>query len=312
LSSAQLIERLDAWQQCHRSPSFAVAVLLRFREDRGRDYGALLSYYGFISFFPLLLVLVTVLGIVLRDNADLRNRILDTVYSKIPVVGAQLRQDTSGLSASGWLLAIGLVVAIWSGLAVMRQAEAAFDLQWGAPVFRPPGFVRAQLRGLATLGVVGLGLLASVAVTGVTASAPGLPWEGRVVGGLVAIALNMAVLTMAFRLLLRSAGPWRDLAVGGVLGGFALWVLQLFGTAYIESVVVGASDVYGTFAVVFGLLVWIALLAKVALLASEVNVVRAGGFWPRSLTGNGLTDGDRRAMAQSAAKAALRADPDSS
>ena len=160
--------------------------------------------------------------------------------------------------------------------------------------------------------MVGLGLLASVAVTGATAALPGLPWEGRVVGGVVAIALNIAVLTTAFRLLVRSAIPWRDLAVGGGVGGLALWVLQLFGAAYVEGVVVGASDVYGAFAVVFGLLVWIALLAKVALLASEVNVVRVLDFCPRSMTGNHLTEGDRRAMAQTAAKAALRADAEAS
>jgi len=302
---ARQVERLDSWQQRHRAPAFIVAVALRYREDRGRDFGALLSYYGFISMFPLLLVTVTVLGIVLRDNAELRNRILDTVYSKIPVVGTQLRHDATGLSSSGWLLALGLVVSIWAGLAVMREAELAFDLQWGASTQRRPSFVGAQIRALAVLGVVGVGLLAGVAVTGLTTSSTGLPWEGRVVGGALAIALNIVVLTLAFRLLQRSPVPWRDLVVGGALGGCALWVLQLVGAGYVGHVVVGASDVYGAFAIVLGLLVWLALLARVALLANEVNVVRSGVFWPRSLGRSPLTAGDRNAMAQTAAKEAL-------
>ena len=85
----QLTQRFDGWQQRHRVPAFLVALLLRYREDQGRDYAAALSYYGFISLFPLLLALVTVLGIVLRNNTALQDRILDTVYSRIPVVGAR-------------------------------------------------------------------------------------------------------------------------------------------------------------------------------------------------------------------------------
>ena len=59
--------------------------------------------------------------------------------------------------------------------------------------------------------------------------------------------------------------------------------------------ILDASDVYGTFAVVFGLLVWIALLARVTLLANEVNVVRAKRLWPRSVAGAHPTEADRRA-----------------
>jgi len=80
-------------------------------------------------------------------------------------------------------------------------------------------------------------------------------------------------------------------------------VLQVAGTSYVGHVILGASDVYGAFAVVFGLLVWLALLARVTLVASEVNVVRACRFWPRSLGGTQLTPGDRAATAQTAEKA---------
>ena len=67
-----------------------------------------------------------------------------------------------------------------------------------------------------------------------------------------------------------------------MLGGIALWAAQLIGSAYVTRVVLGASDVYGTFAIVFGLLVWIALLARIVLVANEVNVVRSRHLWPRS------------------------------
>src|SRR6478735_6113706 len=136
-----MLGRIDEWQQRRRGTSLFVATILRYREDRGRQYGALLSYYGFISLFPLLLVLVTVLGIVLDDNADLRRRILDTVYERIPVVGAQLRASTTSLPSSGVALLVGVLVSLWAGLAVVRQAQDALNLQWGVPWFRRPGML---------------------------------------------------------------------------------------------------------------------------------------------------------------------------
>ena len=290
------LEWIDRRQQRRRGLSFVVAVFLRYWEDRGRQYGALLSYYGFISLFPLLLVLVTVLGIVLDDDPELRDRILDTVYEKIPVVGAQLHQSTTSLNSSGVVLAVGLLVSLWSGLAVVKHAQDALNLQWAVPRFERPGIVGRSVRALGALAVVGVGIVLATAATSLAAFLPDLPWAGRIVGAIVAIVLNIAVLTTSYRVLVHADVGWRALAPGGVVGGVALWALQLIGATYVTRVIVGASDVYGAFATMFGLLVWIALLARVTLLASEVNVVRAEHLWPRSLRATPPTDADRRAL----------------
>jgi hypothetical protein len=76
----------------------------------------------------------------------------------------------------------------------------------------------------------------------------------------------------------------------------------------VARVILDASDVYGTFAVMFGLLVWIALLARVTLLAGEVNVVLAKRLWPRTVTGARPTDADRRAATEAMERAALLRD----
>ena len=292
------LEWVDRWQQRRRAISFVVAVFLRYWEDRGRQYGALLSYYGFVSLFPLLLVLVTVLGIVLEDDPDLRNRILDTVYANIPVVGAQLRQSTTSLNSSGLVLAAGLLVSLWSGLAVVKHAQDALNLQWAVPRFQRPGFAVRSVRALGALLVVGVGIVVATAATSFAAFLLDLPWAGRVLGAIVAILVNVVVLTASYRVLVHADVGWRALIPGGVVGGIALWVLQLVGATYVSRVIVGASDVYGAFATMFGLLVWIALLARVTLIASEVNVVRAKRLWPRSLRATPPTDADRRALGE--------------
>jgi membrane protein len=303
------LEWVDRAQQRRRGPAFLVAVFLRYWEDRGRQYGTLLSYYGFVSLFPLLLVFVTVLGIVLEGNPDLRDRILDTVYGNLPVVGAQLRQSTTSLNSSGWVLVAGLLVALWSGLAVVKHAQDALNLQWAVPRFQRPGFVTRSVRALGALAVLGLGIVVATAATSLAAFLPDLPWAGRVVGAVLAISVNVAVLTASYRVLIHAAVGWHALVPGSVVGGIALWVLQLVGATYVARVIVGASDVYGTFATMFGLLVWIALLARVTLLASEINVVRTKRLWPRSLPGMPPTEADRRALAETIRREAYR-DPD--
>jgi YihY family inner membrane protein len=303
-----MLERLDGWQQRRRGLSFLVAIFVRYREDRGREYGALLSYYGFVSLFPLLLVLVTMLGIVLDDHADLRRRILDTVYERIPVIGTQLRESTSSIPSSGVALLVGVVVSLWAGLAVVRRAQDALNLQWGVPWFRRPGLLERSARALGALFVVGVGVLVATAATNVAAFLPELAGPGRLIGALLAVIVNVAVLTVAYRVLIRSNLAWRTLLPGGVLGGVMLWFLQLVGGEYVARVILDASDVYGTFAVMFGLLVWIALLARVTLLAGEVNVVLAKRLWPRTVTGARPTDADRRAATEAMERAALLRD----
>ena len=291
--SRESVERLDAWQQRHRVPGFAIAVGLRDHEDRGRDRGALLAYYGFISLFPLLLVLVTLLGIVLDDNSELRDEILATVYSRIPVIGPELQRNASSLESSGWVLLVALVVSLWSGLAVVRRAEESFNAQWGTPRSRR-GFVASQARTVGALAVMGGGVLIATIATSAVHLLDDLPLGGRLLGALFAIVLNIGVLTVTFHVLLQATATWSDLYLGGIAGGITLWLLQIVGATYVDRVIVGASDVYGGFAIVLGLLVWIALLARVTLLASAINVVKVKELWPRSFSGQ-PTAGDLNA-----------------
>jgi uncharacterized BrkB/YihY/UPF0761 family membrane protein len=233
------------------------------------------------------------------------NRILDTVYARIPVVGAQLREDPKSLEANGAVAAVGLLITIWSGLAVVRVAWDAVNLQWAVPRFRQAGFIRRQLRALCILAVIGLGIIAATAATTLAAFLPDLPVGGRIGVAAIAVVLNVVVLTLSFRVLVAAEVDWRALVPGGLVGGVVLWVLQLVGGEYVSRVIVDASDVFGMFATTFGLLAWIALVSRVVLLAGELNVVRAKRLWPRGLLRDRPTDADRRSYQELMRREAL-------
>ncbi len=70
---------------------FPFAVRQKFAEDQGGYLAASVTYYAFFSIFPLLLVLVTLLGYALEGDPDLQRRVLDSALADFPVIGPQLR-----------------------------------------------------------------------------------------------------------------------------------------------------------------------------------------------------------------------------
>jgi YihY family inner membrane protein len=304
----QLKDRLDLLQQRIPPVAFAVGVWLRYREDRNYEYAALLSYYGFFSLFPLLMVLVTLLGWLLRDNQELLDRILDSTFSQIPVIGTELARDVTALEGNGISLLIAILVTLWAGLGVVKVAQDAFNNMWGISIMRRPGFFPKLLRSLGSLLVIGGGFVLATIVSGIS-FATDLPGLSAVAGAGAAIFVNALVVLATFKVLTASEVSFRRLLPGALIGGVALWVLQLVGSFYIEGVIIGAGAVYGSFATVIGLLVWMALVGRILLLAAEVNVVRDRHLWPRGFEGRNLTDADIRAF-EEVSQRDIRRQPD--
>jgi hypothetical protein len=94
---------------------FPLAVLYKFVDDQGSYLAALITYYGFLSLFPLLLLMTSVLGFVLGGDAHLQQRVLNSTLSQFPVIGSQLG-DPKGLRGSGAGLVIGRLGAVYGGL----------------------------------------------------------------------------------------------------------------------------------------------------------------------------------------------------
>jgi membrane protein len=123
-----------------------------------------------------------------------------------------------------------------------------------------------------------------------------LPAVATVAGHAATIIVNVALLVMTFSVLPAHRRPLRELLPGAVVGGILLTALLQLGTWVVSRYIAGASDTYGTFAVVIALLSWFHLVSRVVLLAAELNDVLLDRLWPRSMVaGSALTDADRRA-----------------
>lgn len=289
------LRALDRFQQRHAWAGFLFAVAKKYGDDEGGSLATLIAYYGFFSVFPLMLVFVSVLGIVLADNAELQQRIVDSALAQFPIVGPTIADEVEALTGNIVALAVGLATALWAGLGVVQAAQRAMNRVWDVPKKDWPNFFTSRLRSLVLLVVLGAVILASTMLSGLAISGDGGALD-RVGQLALSLLLNLVLFLFVFRVLTRLNLRWRDVAPGGIVAAVLWTALQGVGGLYVSHTIAGASNVYGTFALVIGLLVWIALSAQLTLYCAEINVVRARKLWPRSLVQPPLTEADRTVL----------------
>jgi len=291
------LHALDHRQQQSPRIGFVAAVVKKFGDDQAGQLAALIAYYGFVSLFPLLLVLVTILGFVLQGEPGQQKKILDGALGQFPIVSDQLKLHS--LTGSGIGLAIGVVGSLLAGMGITGATQNAFNRIWSVPFKHRPNFVFAHLRGLGMLAILGtLSVVSTTAAGFVGASSHGAP--AVIAGVLVAFILNLALFMTAFKLLTAVDVGWRDLLPGVIVAAVCWQLLQHLGGFYIDHELKHTGPLYGVFALVLGLLAWLYLGAQLTIFAAEINVVRLHRLWPRSFFSEPLLEADRRALTSSA------------
>ncbi len=310
MNVAQMAQRTirtaDELQQRHAWLAFPVAVWKKFGDDQAGNLAALIAYSALVAIFPLLLVLVTVLETVLKDNPGLKQTVLDAV-DKYPAVGL-LDQSIGRLNQHGIALVVGLVGTFIGTLGIANSLQNALNSAWEIPFARRPGFPWSWLRSITLIVVVGTGFIATTILSGFAAGAGKRLGEavgaGRVLDGAgasalalaVSLVLNFGLFWLAFRLATAKDITWRRLWLGAAISAIIWQILQAFGGYFLSHQIAHASPLYGTFAVVLGLIAWLYLQAQLTLYAVEINVVQAYRLWPRSLAPPPYTEQDRHAF----------------
>jgi membrane protein len=287
------VHRFDDFQQTRRWLALPIAVIRKFGDDQGGNLAALVAYFAFFSLFPLLLVMTTILGFVLRDNPAAQRSVENSVLHQLPIIGNQIQLHS--LEGSVAALIIGLVTSLLAGLGVTGAAQNAMDRVWAVPFKERPNFLQSRLRGLGLLTFLGLLFIISTAASGIVSG--GFGGVGDLIAGyVIALLVNFALFFAAFRLMTASVIPNRDLRVGVVVAGILWTILQALGGFFIGHVLSKQGDVGKTFGLVIALLVWLHLGAQVMLYSAEINVVVTRRLWPRSLFGPPESPADKRTL----------------
>lgn len=288
------IRHIDSFQQGHRGLAFIVGVIKKFGDDRAGSLAALIAYYGFLAIFPLLLLLTTFLGFVMDQNSAIKRSVLQSALRDFPIIGEQLSQAIHPLRGNAFAVTFGVVGLVWGSLGVAHAGQLAMAEVWNIRGVDRPPFAKRLLRGFGLLAVLGLGLIATTVLAGLSTSDTDVPLQ--IAGVVLPVALNVGLFVLAFRVLTVRAVPSRDLLPGAIIGGICWSVLQVLGAYLVAHQLRYASQVYGYFASVLGLVSWLFLGAQVTLYAAEANVVWTRRLWPRSIVQPPLTDADKRAF----------------
>jgi uncharacterized BrkB/YihY/UPF0761 family membrane protein len=160
------VRKLDQFQQQHRLAGFAFGVVKKYGDDRASSLAALVTYYGFLSVLPLLLVFFTVVSYVLPHYPGTQRRLESSAFSQFPVIGDQLKSQVGHpLHGSLVALIVGILGLLWGALGVSQILQHAFHEVWNVPGKDRPNFVARLVRGVSLFGVLGLGVAATTAVS---------------------------------------------------------------------------------------------------------------------------------------------------
>jgi uncharacterized BrkB/YihY/UPF0761 family membrane protein len=277
---------LDRVQQATPPSALVVAVIKRYSEDRASRQAALVTFYGFLSVFPLFLLLATFAALLFGEST-LHHDLVNSVVAQFPVIGDQLSKNIKAIAVGNNLAVLAAVLGlVWGSFGITNSLQAASAALWRRPRSEDPSIWGRLGKGLVLLGVLGAVAVFSTVVAGLAANGVervGVGGNvGRAIAFAVVLATNAAGYLVALKLLAPPGTSWRVLWPGTVLGASGWSVLQVLGGLLIGHRLIRATEFYSLFATVFGLIFWINLGAQLFLYATELNLVVAGHEWPRS------------------------------
>ena len=253
-----------------------------FREDNVTDWAAALTYYGVLSIFPALLVLVSVLGVI-GDSAT--QALLDNLGAVAPgpakeIFTGAIEGISQNRGSAGLLLVVGLLTALWSASsyigAFIRASNSIYEVEEGRPFWK--------LRPLQIAVTLVMVVLLAVSAVAVVVTGPLAEEVGGVIGlGDAAVTAwdiakwpVLVLLVSVMFSILYWAGPnvrqpaFRWLTPGGVFA-VVLWMVASAAFAFYVANFGSYDKTYGTLGGVIVFLIWLWISNIAVLLGAELN-----------------------------------------
>lgn len=253
----------------------------RYQSDSGDRLAASVTYFGFLSFFPIIALAFSVAGFVVDAYPSAQKDLIRQINNFLPGLSDKLNVATIGDAkvASGIIGLLGLLLA---GLGWIDALREAIRVMWHHNL-KVGNFFKKKIMDVGILAGLGLTMIASVAVTGVSSSAMGwflsqIGLQGstvanvllRIVGYVLALGVDMAIFLFLLTRLPKVATPRRRVLKGALFGAVGFEILKTVGSLLVKSAT--HNPVYGVFAVVVGLLIWINYISRFTLFVAAWTV----------------------------------------
>jgi membrane protein len=252
-----------------------------FQVDNLTDWAAALTYYGVLSIFPGILVLLSLLGLA---GQDARQTLTDNVNELAPqqlagVLETGIKNLQGTQNTAGLLAIVGLLTALWSAsgyiAAFMRASNAIYDVPEGRPIWKTtPLRVGLTLLFAVLLTACALAVVVSGSLAQQVGDLVGLGSTAVTVWSIVKWPVLVVVVSFMFALLYWAAPNakqgFRWVSPGGVLG-VLIWLLASAAFAFYVANFGSYNKTYGSFATIIIFLVWLWISNIALLLGAEFN-----------------------------------------
>jgi YihY family inner membrane protein len=290
----KFLDNIDMFQRKRSKLSFIFATVKKYAEDEAGYQAALLAYYAFLSMFPLILILTTIITRFLDEGSELRKSILDGATQYFPSMGGALQNSVHGIAGSGLALLVGILFTLYGARGVADVFRGTVNHVWEVPYVKRAGFPWSMLRSLRIIVVGGAGLIAAPLIAGYAAAAG----HGAIfvlASAIITISILFGVFLFVIHTSLPSKTTFHNMWPSALMAAIGLFVLQLLGSLVLTRQLKHFDSLYGTFALVLGLLFWLYLQAQVMVYALEAGTVKALSLYPRSLKAGKNTSADAKA-----------------
>lgn len=260
-----------------------VRMVQHYSAVKGSLQAGAVTYFAFLSFFPILAFAFAVIGFVAQVYADAQADLVQAIEEVLPgIVSVEETEGKIAISdlqaAAPGILTVGLVVMLYSGLGWISAMRDALLVMFERPADEHPNFAMGKLRDLIALILLGLILIVSVGVSGVVTSlaqpildfleldegVEPVVWALGIALGLLA---NSVLFFAFFKLLGDPDDPSRSLWQGALLGAIGFEALKQLSTFLIASI--SEQPGFQVFGIALIVLVWINYFSRVVMFAAS-------------------------------------------
>jgi membrane protein len=278
-----LKRRLAAARRRSRFFDHLIATLEHYSKVQGNVLAGAVTYFGFLSFFPILAIAFAIVGVIAGAYPDAEDAIRDALTEVFPsIIGTGEGQidPASFKNAAATAGVLGVVTLLYTGLGWLSNLRTALQDVFETPPSKTHNFVFGKVVDLAMLAIIGFVLLISVAVSSVTRGfvsdiqdwlnvddVTAMSTFLNSVGTLFGLVASIVLFVVSFQLLGRPLVPADALWKGALLAAVGFEVLKQIAVYLIA--LTRDNPAFAVFGTALILLIWINYFSRLVLIGAS-------------------------------------------
>lgn len=274
------VSRINKPAKYTKNPNFFSYLIYRIGKDDASGLSAQLSYYFMLSLFPMLLFLLSIVPVVGVEQSTIRDMIKEHVPPDYAGQVSSIIGDIMS-NASGSILSVGLILALWSAsngmTAIMNSFNVAYDVEDSR------NFIVSKLFSvLFTLAMIIVLPIALILPTfgeqiGSLLFGPlGLGDQIKWIFNLVRVVLPLIIIFIAF-MVLYTLAPNVNIKMKSVIPGAIFATIVFLGGSFLFGIYISNfanySKTYGSIAGIIILMLWLYITGFIIIIGAEINAI---------------------------------------